>query len=255
LSQKEAGTTLASLRSLSVRYKRNEPVLEGVSFEICAGEFWSFLGPNGAGKTSLLEILLGNLRPREGRVELHPELASRARLGVVPQHCRLNQSLPTTVREFVLLGLLGLRLGRGEERERLSWALGRVGLAERRDRDYWSLSGGQRQRALVARALVRRPSFLVLDEPTVGLDLAARERLLGSLDALNRDDGLTILFVTHDISAAARHASHVALFGERGVRAGRRSDLLTAANVEWCFGVPGEGLVGKADMEGGCHAR
>jgi ABC-type cobalamin/Fe3+-siderophores transport system ATPase subunit len=105
-------------------------------------------------------------------------------------------------------------------------------------RDLRSLSGGQRQRALVARALVRRPRLLVLDEPTEGLDVASEETFLGTIDALHREEHLTLLFVTHKLRTAARYATHVALFTGGGMRAGPRDAVLEPSVLESAFGVP-----------------
>jgi zinc transport system ATP-binding protein len=221
---------------LSLGYGRGR-VLEGVDIEIRRGELWFFIGPNGTGKTTFLKALLGALKPRRGTLELAPELASRRRVGFVPQRCDLKPTLPMTVSEFVLLGLEGTRSGRDEARESLEWALEKTGIAERGRRDYWSLSGGERQRALIARGLVRRPELLILDEPTNGLDAAAEEALVQLVAALNRDPGITVLFVTHVIALAARFASHVALFHEGRVTAGPRGAVLTGPRLREAYGV------------------
>ena len=212
-------------------------VLRDVDITIRPGEFWFLLGPNGAGKTTLLRALLGVLPPLAGHVALHPDLAGRRRIGVVPQRCDLNPGLPTTVREFVLLGTVGARAPRREERERLAWALEHTGLAGMERRSYWALSGGQRQRALVARALVRRPSLLSLDEPTSNLDPAAEDAFLRLLTALRRAEALTLVFVTHDVEVAARYGTHLALVSAGRVRAGAAQDLLAPDILRDVFGV------------------
>jgi ABC-type Mn2+/Zn2+ transport system ATPase subunit len=154
----------------------------------------------------------------------------------VPQRCDLNPTLPTTVREFVSLGLVGLSLTPGERRARLEVALGHVGLATLIDHSYWALSGGQRQRALLARALIREPRILILDEPTVGLDPTSQEAFLQLLVSWNRDQALTILYVTHDVSIAERYATHAALFAGGRVIAGPRATVLTPAHLERIYG-------------------
>src|SRR5574337_965704 len=221
---------------LTVGYARRS-VLEGVTLECRKGEFWFFIGPNGSGKTTLIRAMLGILRPRAGQLWLHPSLARREGIGFVPQRCDLNPALPTTVREFVVLGLVGIRLGTNVETERLEWALHKVGLEGMAGRDYWSLSGGQRQRALVARALVRRPGLLILDEPTNGLDLSTEDAFLRLLADLNREEHLTLLFVTHDIAIAARYATHLALFRAGSVESGPREQILNRAILERVYGV------------------
>lgn len=212
-------------------------VLAQVDVQIHAGEFWFFIGPNGEGKTTLVRAILGMIRPQAGELWVHPELGQRERIGFVPQRCDINPTLPTTVREFVLLGLVGIHANRGDEAVRLGWALEKVGLGGLEGKDYWSLSGGQRQRALVARALVRRPSVLILDEPTNGLDLAAEDAVLRFLAELNRKERQTLLFVTHNLAIAARYATHIALFHAGGVVSGPRQEVLNRQTLERIYGV------------------
>lgn len=215
-------------------------VLNDVNLEVRAGEFWCFLGQNGGGKTTLLRAVLGLIPPRAGQMWLHPQLASREHTGFVPQRCNLNPTLPTTVREFVLLGLVGVRVSRAEETARLAWALEKMNLLGMAGRNYWSLSGGERQRALVARALVRRPTLLVLDEPTNNLDLFTEDALLRLLVALNKAEQQTLLFVTHNVAIAARYATHVGLLHSRTVLAGPRHLVLTPSNVARIYGLEGD---------------
>ncbi len=227
---------LVEARGLRLAYGRRA-VLENVDLAVRRGEFWAFVGPNGEGKTTLVKAILGALRPAAGSIELSPEVSVGRRIGFVPQRCEMKRTLPMTVGDFVLLGLVGMKLSPREEAEVLAWALDTVGLSERAREDYWSLSGGQRQRALVARALVRRPRLLILDEPTTGLDIAAEEALLELLSRLHREESITLILVTHDISFAARLATHAALFHGGGVIAGRAGDVLTASVLGKVFGV------------------
>lgn len=213
-------------------------VLDEVSFRVRQGEFWFLVGPNGRGKSTFINALLGVLPPQRGRIALHPELAHRDRIGYVPQRCDLNPTVPTTVGEFVLLGLVNVRARRKEQAERLAWALQRVGLDGLARRSYWALSGGERQRALVARALVRRPAFIIMDEPTVGLDLIAETALLEYLATLNKEERVTVLFVSHDLATAARYGSHAALFSSGRVLAGPVREVLQPEHLERAYGIP-----------------
>ena len=216
---------LVEARHLTLAY-HGRPVLRDVTFTVRPGQFWCVLGPNGAGKSTLLRAVLGLEPPAAGSLRLHLEHARRDRLAFVPQRCDLNPALPTTVREFVLLGAVGLALSARDEAERLAWALERVGLDGGARRDYWTLSGGERQRALLARGLVRRPRLLLLDEPTTHLDRESERMLLGLLATLAAGGSCTPLLVTHDESIARRYATHVAILGDGTLTAGERAAML-----------------------------
>jgi ABC-type Mn2+/Zn2+ transport system ATPase subunit len=231
-----ADEAVVTAEGLALGYD-GHPVLTGVDWTVRAGERWFLIGPNGGGKTTLLRAVLGLLSPRAGRIVLHPELACRERIGFVPQRCEFNHSLPITVREFVLLGTVGLGLRRAEAAAHLGWALAQASLDALARRSFWALSGGQRQRALVARALVRRPTLLVLDEPTNHLDPAQERALLELVVGLNAEDGVTMLFVTHDMALAARWATHVALVFEGRVVAGTAAEIFDRADLRTVLGV------------------
>lgn len=233
----EKNDVIFSMKGLHVGYGGRE-VLRDVNLEVKHGEFWFLLGPNGIGKTTLIKALLGIHQPNRGQISLHPDLAERSLIGFVPQRCDLNPSLPTTVREFVLLGLAGIHVDKQERAERLSWSLKSMNLQEMENRNYWSLSGGQRQRALVARALIRRPRFLIADEPSKDLDLPATSVLMECLRELNRKEKLTVLFVTHDLTLAARYATHVALFRDGAVQAGTSEAILNPQDLKRTYGIP-----------------
>jgi ABC-type Mn2+/Zn2+ transport system ATPase subunit len=236
------GPLVLALRGASVGYGAR-PILERVDWDVRAGETWFLIGPNGAGKTTLLRTVLGLLPLQAGFLERDPERASRARIGFVPQLCEMSPALPTTVREFVTLGLVGLATAPGERAERLAEALARTGLAGLEERSYWALSGGQRQRALVARALVRRPALLILDEPTEGLDPPTEAAFLDLVESLQREQGVTVLFVTHRLAVVARRASHVALVFAGSLVSGPRDLVLARPAMRSAFG---GGWVGPA---------
>lgn len=210
-------------------------VLQGVNLEIRSGQFWSFLGPNGSGKTTLLRGFLGELKARVGTLQVPPAIGGVAPIGFVPQRCEINPTLPITLDEFVGLGLVGTRLSKAARRERLAWVLETLWLPALAGHSYWTLSGGQRQRALIARALIRRPRVLVMDEPTNNLDLIAEDVVLKALTDFRTQYQAACLFVTHDLALAERYATHVGLVAEGGVVAGARADVLTRANLEHLY--------------------
>jgi len=229
--------SMLRVRALELAYGR-EPVLSGVDLEVRPGERWFLIGPNGSGKSTLLRAVLGLLPTRSGTIEFDADIADRSGLGFVPQRCEWTATLPSSVREFVSLGFVGLERSRTEREEALAWALARVGIADLARASYTALSGGQRQRALVARALVRRPRLLILDEPTEELDVASEDALLETLLELNSHDGTALLFVTHELELAARYATHVALFTSGTVRTGSRDELLDPETLTRAFGGP-----------------
>ena len=212
-------------------------VLEGVNLELRPGESWFFLGTNAQGKSTLLNTLLGVLPKQGGAVEFGSGL-DRAAIGYVPQRCDLAPNLPTTAQEFVSLGLVGLRVSRAERDVRVRDALETVGLGGLERKSYWSMSVGQRQRVLVARALARRPRLLCVDEPMNNLDLVTERNLLELFARQNRDEGLTVVFVTHDVSVAAHFATHVALVHGRRVDVGPKAQLLKPDLLERAYGAP-----------------
>jgi zinc transport system ATP-binding protein len=224
---------------LRLAYRRRA-VLDQVNFQVRSGEFWFLIGPNGHGKSTLLAGMLGRLAPAAGKLVRRGDFARPDRIGFVPQESSTNRALPTTVREWVRLGLIGIEANRAERTTRLSWALGIVGMTGLERHDFWSLSGGQRQRALVARALIRRPRLLIGDEPTSGLDLSVETALYGALADLNRFERLTLILVTHDLAAAARYGTHIALVHNGRVEAGPTQEILQSGRLAEAYGVPVE---------------
>jgi ABC-type Mn2+/Zn2+ transport system ATPase subunit len=235
-TSRDGDDALLKANGLALGYGRRV-ILREVTLAIRPGEFWFLLGPNGAGKTTFLRTVLGLMRPLAGQLRRHPDLKDRTHVGFVPQRCDLNPTLPTTLREFVGLGLVGMRTPREDRAERLTWALARTGLGGLAEKDYWALSGGQRQRALFARALVRRPRVLVLDEPTNGLDLEAEDTALRCLAEVNRQEQPTVLFVTHNLALAARYATHVAFFHAGHVVSGSCQAVLQPEILARIYGV------------------
>jgi len=236
-------------------------VVQDVNLAIRRGQFWFLLGPNGSGKSTFARAVLGFLAPKAGRFrfgdgpghgdrprdEHRPRHGAATRhehrprhgewIGFVPQHCSVHPTLSMTLEEFVELGFGAMRVARGEQNERVAWAIDAVGLGGREQSDVHDLSGGMRQRAMVARALVRRPELLVLDEPTSNLDPASQETLLLVLARLRRQTGLTLLFVCHDVAVAARYASHVAFFHDGIVEAGGHELLLEPDVLRRVYGL------------------
>jgi zinc transport system ATP-binding protein len=194
------------------------PVLEDVNLKVKHGEFATIVGPNGGGKTTLLRLLLGILKPGQGKIAVlgsTPEKA-RLRVGYMPQHADLDPQFPVTVMDVVMLGRLGRRFGgrySKEDRQLALKALAEVQLESMVRTAFSTLSGGQKQRALIARALCCNPEMLLLDEPTANIDPEVEENLLTILQELNQR--MTILLVSHDMGFVSRVVKSVICVNRR----------------------------------------
>lgn len=189
------------------------PLLPPLDLAVRAGATLGVLGPNGAGKTALLKSMLG-LLPLLGGRRVLPQ-GRPLRVGYVPQRDRLDASWPLSVLDVVLMGrtsLLGpLRWFGERDRRAARDALAEIGVGELADRPLYALSGGQHQRVLIARAIAAEPELLVLDEPTSAMDPAAERVLLELVQRLKAAHNLSVVLVTHQLTAVANFASEVAL--------------------------------------------
>lgn len=205
------------------------PVLRGASLEVEAGEVRALLGPNGAGKTTLVRAVCGRLRLDRGTVRLDgldPAVDRRARamLGLVPQDIALHERLTGRENLEVFARLMGVR--RSDVAPAVAASIRLTGLAGREHEVVARLSGGWRRRVNIAAGLLHGPRLLVLDEPTVGVDLEARTAIQDTLAAL-RDAGMAVLLVTHDFEQAASLADRVGILAEgRVVLDGRPAELV-----------------------------
>jgi ABC-2 type transport system ATP-binding protein len=201
-----SGTSAAVLeaRQLVKKYG-TRAALRGVDFEASAGELVAVIGPNGAGKTTLLSILAGISRPDEGEVHV-PE----GEVGWVPQQAALYRRL-TVEENLLLFARLEKHPDPGASVDEM---LELTGLAERRGEIVARLSGGNQQRINIAVGLLARPSVLLLDEPSVGLDPRQRARLWDFVSALASDLGTTVIFSTHDIQEAERYGGRLLLLAD-----------------------------------------
>lgn len=197
----------------------NNPVLEDVSITVAAGEFLAVFGPNGAGKSTLLKIIAGVLSSDKGEIEVCGQSLLKARrsglISYVPQNYGKNTSdFPITVAEVVTLGLISGKntqlCTKKAARHIVEHMLELVQAADLGSRRIGELSGGQQQRVMVAMALAKNPRLLLLDEPTSGIDYEASHRIYELLGTLNKNLGITVIMVSHDIENAAAWASSVA---------------------------------------------
>ena len=196
------------------------PVLEDISFRVGEGAFLGVIGPNGAGKTTLLRALLGLVPVRSGTIRvLGRPPADHGRnahaIGYVPQRETVPRNFPATVADIVMMGRLCC-IGRWKRASAADWRkvrdeLGEIGIGHLADRPIGRLSGGEMRRVLLAQALCGGTRLLVLDEPTVGLDLPAELEFYGLLRRLQKERGITIVCVSHDLLALAGQAERADL--------------------------------------------
>jgi ABC-type Mn2+/Zn2+ transport system ATPase subunit len=207
-------------RDVTFAYARGEvsPAVERITLDVPAGQRLGVLGPNGGGKSTLLKLTLGLLRGYGGTIRVFgvsPEEARRQRLiGYVPQRNEAEMAFPISVRQAAAmsaaLGVSPWKSGREATRGAVDEALALVGISDLAERAVGSLSGGQLQRAMIARAVACRPRMLLLDEPTVGIDVAGQQKFGELLKNLHDALGLTIIVVSHDIRTIAAGSDRVA---------------------------------------------
>jgi len=188
---------LISVEGLSVR-DGGRVLLDRVDLAIHPGEIVTVIGPNGAGKTTLLRAIIGAVEPSSGRVRR----AKGLRIGYTPQKLAVERTVPITVERFLSVGA---RIAPGDR----SRALERAGVAGMRSAQMADLSGGELQRALLARALMRNPNLLILDEPTQGLDQPGEAGFYRLIEQIRTEAGCAILIVSHDIHVVMRAADKV----------------------------------------------
>lgn len=222
-------TTILSVKDLSVAFG-SRAVIQDVSFDVHAGDGLAIIGPNGAGKTVLLKSLMG-LQPHGGEIHWSPT----ARLGYVPQKVAADWQLPLRVRDILGAKQRTLKLP-GQD---LQAVCELVGLApEVMNGTIGSLSGGQFQKALIAFALLGNPNVLLFDEPTASLDELTENRIYELLYSLQREKGITVLLVSHDLSVVYHYATKVLCLSKGVTCMGTPQEVLTPERLGELYGAP-----------------
>lgn len=238
---------LLSTQYLFCRYNGTPDILKGVNLSLNPGDFVGVIGPNGSGKSTLIKALSGVLPSSSGIVLLFdrpldtfPRRDVARRLAVIPQETEITFDF--TVSEIVLMGRTP-HLGRFQSLRRrdmdvVEEAMTHTDTLYLKDRLITTLSGGERQRVIIARALAQEPEILLLDEPTSHLDLKHQVEIFDLLHTLNREKGLTILCVTHDINVAATYCQEILLLHEgRIVASGTPETVITSDRIRDVYDV------------------
>jgi zinc transport system ATP-binding protein len=192
---------LVCFKKVSLSYGTNE-VLREADFDIESGDPLCVVGPNGGGKTTLLKLILGLIKPDSGSISVLGTTPKKARsnVGYMPQILQFDSKFPITVAEVIAMGLLesgSMRFGKHIDSASISRAMDAVRIVAKADEQFSALSGGQKQRVLIARAMVSKPTLLLLDEPTANLDLTLEDKLLETL--LQFHPNMKIVMVSHDL--------------------------------------------------------
>jgi ABC-type Mn2+/Zn2+ transport system ATPase subunit len=220
---------------LAIGYDR-QVVLDRIRLELKRATFCGLLGPNGSGKSTLLKTVAGILPPVGGQIALHPIDGQEPVIGYVPQREALDPVFLLSSFEVVLMGAtVRVRPGRFFSKAERDWArhcLQETGAAELAHTRFSQLSGGQKQRVLIARALATKPDFLLLDEPTAGIDAAATNAIMEVLRKIHSAQRMTILMVSHDFGIVRRYAQEVIWLHQGKVLHGSVSELLSREKVE-----------------------
>ncbi|MCW1929682.1 MAG: metal ABC transporter ATP-binding protein [Candidatus Kerfeldbacteria bacterium] len=235
---------LIEIHNVSYAYA-TELVLKDVSFVVHRGDYLGIVGPNGGGKTTMLKIILGLLTPTSGEVRVFGTPSNRFKhrsaLGYVPQNVAgIERHFPATVEEVVAMGRYA-QVGMFHRLKKNDYAiiersLEQVGMANYRQRLIGDLSGGQLQRVFIARALAAEPEVLILDEPTVGVDVHHQEQFYALLRKLNTTLDLTLILVSHDLDIVAKETTELACINQTITYHGSPAEFVESGLVEKVYG-------------------
>lgn len=225
-------SVILKVDNLSVKYRDvSEFAVDNISFQLQEGTLTAILGPNGSGKSTIIKAILDFI-PFEGKILLFdkPVKYNIQKIGYVPQNFRLDDTFPITVYEF-----LKLTAGSKVFTKTILDTLQLVDLQNFTDRQLSSLSGGQLQRILIARALIRKPEILILDEPEAGVDISAGQKFYELLLNLIKKEGLTVLMATHEIEIVRSFSDQVLCVNKTLVCAGKPQETITTDTLKKMF--------------------
>ncbi|MDR0767480.1 MAG: ABC transporter ATP-binding protein [Methanosarcinales archaeon] len=237
---------MLKIEDLHFSYK-DKPVLDGINIDVKQGEIIGIIGPNGCGKTTLLKHINRNLTPAAGCVLLDgtdikgmKKSAIARHVAVVPQSNEIHFSF--TVRDIVTMGRMPfLEKFRGESSEdikKVEEAMQKTNIIAFADRFINTMSGGERQRVIIARALAQTPSIILMDEPTLHLDISNQFDILDLVKKLSDEDGLTVVIVSHDLPMVVRYCDRIIMLKDQKIFAmGTPEEVLTPENIREIFNV------------------
>jgi len=221
-------------------------ILKDIDLVIKKGEYSAVIGPNGGGKTTLIRLLLGLEKKSKGSISIfgkkQKSFKSWDKIGYVPQRVsQVDQHFPATVEEVVKMGRTSKRGFFAREsqsdRDSVELAMQKMDVKNLRHKLVGELSGGQRQRVMIARALASEPEVLILDEPNTGVDMASQNRFYALLRELNQNDGMTIIFITHDIGVIADDIQSMLCINQTLLACNNPHEVLSCSEMSKLYGI------------------
>lgn len=225
---------------------RGTDIISNISLEIFHGEYIAIIGPNGGGKTTLIRLLLGLEKPSSGKISLFGKKLKNFKewhkIGFVPQRASLiDLNFPGTVEDIVNMGRVakrGLFSRFSKEDEKMTHdAMVKMDILNLKHKMVGTLSGGQRQRVMIARALASSPEILILDEPNTGVDAVSQQRFYKLLAKLNKEDNITILFITHDIGVIADDIGRLFTINQKATICNDPKEALSCEDMSALYGI------------------
>lgn len=235
-------------------------VLEGITFNAHNSELTGIIGPNGAGKTTLLRAILGLIPVQQGKMSVlgsgNEKIKDvRPAIGYMPQRQSFEKEFPFSASDVVTTGLLSpgtIFKALVDRVKKVKEALHSVGMEAYSERPFRNLSGGEQQRILLARALVRKPKLLLLDEPNAGLDFPAQQEFTNLLESLKQDSSLTIILVSHDLLSVASIADQLVCINKTMHIHGKPAEVLHSRQLDEAYRCQFD-LLSKGGARKGCH--
>ncbi len=223
-----------------------QEIVNDINIQVFQGDYTAIIGPNGGGKTTLIRLLLGLNKKSSGEILLFGTAIKKFKnwqdVAYVPQNVsHVDQNFPATVREIVRMGRAALKKAwksfNAEDEQVINDAMLKLDVKHLENKLIGELSGGQRQRVMIARALASNPKLLILDEPNTGVDMGSQKKFYALLKELNSKDGLTILFITHDLGVIADDIKTVICINQSILACNNPHEILSCSAMSELYGV------------------